>query len=168
MTELDRAGETTPAEKHERDAMIRKALEGEIVGCAMYREMIVHTQGVNKAPLELLFELERVTAAALEPVAARYGVAVDRDAATAEGLQLASELLEQPWETMWSNITGLAEDYLGYFQRLATALEGTDSAAAGRQAVEHEEALIEFARREVGKASDPHGPLLDYLSRYAG
>ncbi|MGW5149417.1 hypothetical protein [Rhodococcus koreensis] len=167
MTEQNRAGETTPVETHERVAIIRKALEGEIIGCAMYREMVDHTSGANKTPLELLYELERVTAEALETVAARYEVAVDRDAATAEGLKLAAELLEQPWETMWSEIIGLADDYLGYFQHLAAALEGTESAAVGRQAVEHEEALIEFARREVGKASDPHAPLLDYLSRYA-
>jgi len=166
-TELDGAGESTPVETQERDAMIRKALEGEITGCAMYRKMVKHTQGANRAPLELLYELERVTAQALETVAARYEVAVDREAATAEGLKLASDLLNRSWETMWASIIELADDYLGHFQRLAAALERTESAAAGRQAVEHEDAVIEFARREVGKASDSHAPLLDYLARYA-
>jgi hypothetical protein len=66
---------------------------------------------------------------------------------------------------MWAEVIRLADDYLKDFRRLADVLDG-DDAAVGRQVVEHEEALIAFADREITNALDALAPLEEYRRRY--
>jgi hypothetical protein len=149
-----------------RDALLRRAYEGEVIGCAMYDRMIDDASHANKEALQLLYVIERMTADALKPLIDRYEVTVSEDAATREGCQLATALVGRPWKEMWTEVTRLADDYLTDFKRLADMLEG-DEATVGRQVVEHEEALIAFARREINDAHDALAPLADYRQRYA-
>src|SRR5262245_40950089 len=145
----------------QRAALLRRAYEGEIIGCAMYQEMLKTPPEAKTEALKLLYTLERVTADALEPLITQYQVTVNADAATKEGRQLANYLTGRPWHEMWQDTIRLAEDYLTDFHRLIDVLG--DDAAVGRQVVEHEEALIAFAHREMDGAPDSLAPLHDYL-----
>lgn len=149
-----------------RARLLRRAYEGEIIGCAMYDHMAKNPAYPKKDALHLLYTVERVTADALEPLISRYDVAVDEQSATREGHRLADELAGRPWKEMWAEVTRLADDYLADFRRLAAILEG-DEAGIGIQVVEHEEALIAFARREIDDDPEALEPLRDYYRRYA-
>ncbi|WP_396910560.1 hypothetical protein [Mycolicibacterium sp.] len=148
-----------------RAELLRRAYEGEIIGCAMYQEMLDDPACVENEALPLLFDIERLTADALKPLITRYGVAVSEDAASTEGRRLAASVARRPWKEMWTEVTRLADAYLDDFRRLADVLDG-DDAVIGRQVVEHEEALIAFARREIDGLPDASAPLHDYLRRY--
>lgn len=167
MTVPDPAPTSASTSSAVRDALIRRAYEGEITGCALYRTMITGEMLGSHDVLPLLYEVERITAEALEPVVARFDVSVDPDAAAAEGVRLAAEFSDVSWNAMWESIVELADDYLLDFYRLETALEGHEFAAVARQVVEHEEAQIEFARRELRNHPDPTEPLRSYLCRYS-
>jgi hypothetical protein len=82
-----------------RAELLRRAYEGEIIGCAMYREMIANPTHAEKGTLELLYVIERITADALEPLITRYNVTVSVDAATREGRRLAASLEGDPGST---------------------------------------------------------------------
>lgn len=148
-----------------RNALLRRAYEGEIIGCAMYRGLIARRGKDHRRALELLYDIERLTADALAPLIGHYGVAVSEENATREGQQLGVSLFDQPWKSMWTEVSRLAADYLRDFNRLANALDEPHT-AIGRQVVEHEEALIDFARREIADDPDSLAPLYDYLNRY--
>lgn len=149
-----------------RATLLRRAYEGETIGCAMYQAMIDDPSFTEKEALRRLYVIERVTADALKPLVDRYQVTVDEEAALAEGRRLAAGLHGSPWKQMWIEVTRLADDYLVDFKHLAEVLDG-DDAAVGRQVVEHEEALLAFARAEVDDEPDAQAPLTDYLRRYA-
>jgi hypothetical protein len=165
MRSDDVLSETSGDATSVRDALLRRAYEGEIIGCAMYDRMISDPAYPKKDALHLLYVVERITADALEPLIKRYDVAVDDESATREGHQLAATLSGQPWKHMWAEVIRLADDYLKDFRRLADVLDG-DDAAVGRQVVEHEEALIAFADREITNALDALAPLEEYRRRY--
>jgi hypothetical protein len=159
-------GESAPTAESTRAALLRRAYEGEIIGCAMYDRMVDDPSYPNKEALQLLYVVERMTADALQPLIARYEVAVSEESATHEGHRLAATLAGRPWKEMWSEVIALADDYLSDFRRLADVLEG-DEATIGAQVVEHEEALIAFARREIDDDPGALTPLRDYRRRYA-
>lgn len=161
---FDEAASPTAASR--RAALLRRAFEGEIIGCAMYDRMIGDPAYPKKDALRLLYVVERMTADALEPLIVRHGVTVTEESAASEGRQLADALAGRPWKDMWTEVTRLADDYLTDFRRLATLLEG-DDAVIGVQVVEHEEALIAFAQREIADDPDALAPLQDYRRRYA-
>ena len=148
-----------------RATLLRRAYEGEIIGCAMYDALLNDPSHPEKQALEKLYIIERITADALKPLLVRYQVSFCEDTATTEGRRLAESLQGRPWQEMWTEVTRLADDYLDDFKRLADVLDGED-AAIGRQVVNHEEALIAFARREVDGVPDASAPLDDYLRRY--
>lgn len=149
-----------------RAKLLRRAYEGETIGCAMYQAMIDERSFTEKDALRRLYVIERVTADALKPLLHRYEVTVDEEAALAEGRRLAAGLQGSPWKQMWIEVTQLADDYLVDFKHLAEVLDG-DEAAIGRQVVEHEEALLAFARAEVHDQPHAQAPLTEYLRRYA-
>lgn len=161
----------TPSQQHDStpsdhlDALLRRAYEGEIIGCAMYQELLASRLDQHGQALQLLYDIERMTADALMPLIGHYGVSVSQADAMKEGKQLGASLIDKPWKSMWTEVIGLADDYLGDFHRLADALP-TTHAAIGRQVVEHEEALIAFSRREIADDPDSLAPLRDYLDRY--
>lgn len=156
----------SPTAASQRAALLQRAFEGEIIGCALYDRMIGDPAYPKKDALELLYAIERMTADALEPLIVRYDVAVSEESATREGRQVAEALAGRPWKDMWTEVTRLADDYLTDFRCLADLLDG-DEAAVGVQVVEHEEALIAFAHREIADDPDALAPLRDYRRRYA-
>ncbi|KUI31713.1 hypothetical protein [Mycobacterium sp. GA-2829] len=149
-----------------RAALLRRAYEGEIIGCAMYGEMLDGNAYPETTALRLLYDIERITADALAPLITRYGVPVSDDDAAREGRRLAATLAGRPWKEMWMDVIRLADDYLTDFRLLVDVLDG-EEAAVGRQVVAHEEALIAFAHHEIDEAGDALAPLEDYRRRYA-
>ena len=75
-----------------RAALLRRAYEGEIIGCAMYEQMIADPSYTNTEALQLLYDIERVTADALKPLVIRYAVPVTEDEAEREGRRIADTL----------------------------------------------------------------------------
>ncbi len=117
-------------------------------------ELIARHSSDHAEPLQLLYDIERLTADALVPLMQHYQVAVSDDAADQEGRRLGAELVTRPWKSMWNEVIRLADDYLSDFNRLPDVLD-EPYAAVGRQVVEHEEALIAFAHLEI--ADNPRG-----------
>jgi hypothetical protein len=67
MRSDDVLSETSGDATSVRDALLRRAYEGEIIGCAMYDRMISDPAYPKKDALHLLYVVERITADALEP-----------------------------------------------------------------------------------------------------
>lgn len=156
----------TPSTTDERAALLRRAYEGELIGCAMYQQMVNNPAYSNTEALQLLYDIERITADALQPLIVRHALTVSQADAAREGRRIADSLVEKPWKNMWAEVVQLADEYLTDFKRLAAVLEG-EEATIGRQVVEHEEALIEFAHCEIKDSADALAPLLNYHRRYA-
>ncbi|OMB79430.1 hypothetical protein [Mycolicibacterium conceptionense] len=164
-TDPTSAGET-PGTTNERAALLRRAYEGELIGCAMYQQMVDGRSHSNTEVLQLLYEIERITADALQPLIVRHALTVSEAEAEREGRRIADSLAGKPWKSMWAEVIQLADEYLTDFKRLTAVLEG-EEAAVGRQVVEHEEALIEFAHGEIKGSADALAPLWAYHRRYA-
>lgn len=154
-----------PEAPERRNALLCRAYEGEIIGCAMYQELIARHSSDHAEPLQLLYDIERLTADALVPLIQHYQVAVSEEAADQEGRRLGAGLVTRPWKSMWNEVIRIADDYLRDFNRLPDVLD-EPHAAVGRQVVEHEEALIAFAHLEIADNPEALLPRHDYLHRY--
>jgi hypothetical protein len=155
--------EPTPRTEGERDALLEEAYEGEIIGEALYsalgrRALTNHQHHACR----LLAELEAVTGGLLEPVVARHGVAVDPDAARRRGVEYAALMASDEWLEVLRQIVPLAQEALSNMQRLQQISDDEDRGPMDAL-VAHEEAFLEFARRESAGADDALGPLEHYL-----
>ena len=147
----------------DRDRLLRQAYEGEITGEAMFRCLgsFAETDHQKRAA-QLLADLERVTGDVLLPVMTRHSVQFDRESAWREGEALTNATIATGWVSYFEQVIPLAEDALADMRRLHEMSDDQDRVATARL-VAHEEAFIEFARRELGEASDSLEPLVRYL-----
>jgi hypothetical protein len=153
-----------PAKKS-RDELLRISYEGELIGVALYTNLAAEAPPERQEPLVLLRDLEALTANAMEPLISEYGVIIDHDKARDDGNRLARQLAGVTWKQMWTDVTALADEYLAEFTALEKTLRDTHP-AIGRQVVDHENALLEFARRELDDRDDSLEPLWNHMATY--
>jgi hypothetical protein len=148
-----------------RSALLRQAYEGEITGEAMFRRLgdFAKTDHQRRAT-ELLADLESVTGDELLPVVTRHAVPFDRDSAWREGEALTSKIIAGGWVNYFERVLPMAEEALMGMRTLHEMSDDLDRMATARL-VAHEEAFLDFARREVAGAPDSLDPLVRYLER---
>lgn len=147
----------------EWDILLRKAYEGEIIGEAMYASLEqLATSTDQKNAARLLAELERETGDVLLPVVLRHGTDFDRDAAWAKGEDFTKGSIKEGWLAYFEKVAPLAEDALAEMKKLHSMSDEVDRGATGLL-VAHEEAFLEFVRREVAGEADSTAPLEKFL-----
>lgn len=139
--------------------------EEEVSGEGYFAGLAEQFSGRPREALLMMVRMERVTAAALRPLIDAHGLHPEDEASLlARG---RAEAVRQQGTT-WKSLTrGMAEEYHVYmdeFDQLLRLAPEADQAAASI-ASDHEQALIDFARREV--AGDPQSlePLQRFLAR---
>lgn len=155
---------TSVSARNERNVLLQRAFEGEVVGSSMFAHMGLATNDDNcRTTLQMLETVERTTAAALLPVLEKCGVTADQDGAAERGKLFAHDLSGRTWAEVWTEILPLARADLRDFQRLGDLLDEEDH-GVGAQVVEHESALIDFAEREIAGTADATQRLRRYLA----
>lgn len=158
--------DTTVGIYDERNALLRRAFEGEVTGSSMFAHMGSSTNDDGyRTTLQMLETVERITAAALLPLLERCGVTADQHGAAERGTRLAHDLIGRPWTEVWTEVLPLARAELRHFERMRDLLDESDQ-GVGTQVVEHESALIDFAEREIAGSTDALQPLRRYLASH--
>ncbi len=138
----------------------------EISGEGYFAGLADQFSGRPREALLMMARMERVTAAVLRPLITAHGLRTEDEAALLAGGR--AEAVRQRGIT-WERFTaGMAEEYHIYmdeFDQLSRLAPEADQAAASI-ASDHEQALIDFARREV--AGDPESlkPIEQFLARH--
>lgn len=140
--------------------------EEEVSGEGYFAGLATHFSGRPRDALQLIARMERVTATALQGLVARHAIAAsDRAALLAQG---EAEAARQQGLT-WGDLTrAMAEDYPAFmkeFDQLQELAPMSDHAPIAI-ALQHERALIDFARREVAGDSRSLEPILLFLARH--
>ena len=146
-----------------RSRLLRQAYEGEITGEAMFRRLGDFAKSDHqKRTAVLLADLESVTGDELLPVLTRRGVPFDRDSAWRAGEALTRKIIAGGWVKYFERILPMGEEALADMRTLHEMSDELDRMATARL-VAHEEAFLDFVRRELAGAPDSLEPLVRYL-----
>jgi hypothetical protein len=129
-------------------AALRSAYVGELVGERLYRELAVRrTSDDERAKLDAIASVERLTYERLRPIATRLGI----QPVETEWRPIVERRTAQLAPLCWSDFIDKAlldwPPYIARFAAIAPLAPPCDQAAL-TQLVDHEVALVEFARRE--------------------
>ena len=147
-------------------AALRVCYEEEISGEAYFTSLAAHFPGRHRDALLMMARMERITAAALRVLIARHDIKpASHDSLIDRGGQDAARQQGISWDSL---TRAMAEEYPAYvdeFEQLEKLAPAADQAPIAI-AVQHEHALIAFARREV--AVDPKSlePMLLFLAEH--
>jgi len=134
-------------------ALWGEAYQGEVLGEAFFQMLSERqTDPARRHELEVLAELERSTKLLAEPVFDRNGY--DRGD-SAETTQTAADAVENaamaPWEDNLRLIVVVAESFLPKYRELVELSTDEQDRAVARSYVDHELALMSYARRALGE-----------------
>lgn len=142
------------------------AVQEEIAGEAYFARLAELHGGRARLALTLLARVEAATAVATLPLLARHGIA----SAPAESLQHAGRAeADRDGRTPWPQfVAAMAETYPAFtaeFEQIA-ALAPPEDAALCAVLVDHEVAVVDFARLETEGNADSLAPLEAFLTRH--
>jgi len=150
----------------EREALLRRTYEGEIIGETIFAALHHHARDDRqREACRLIEDIELVTGRTMSSVIARHRVICDEQAARDEGAAFAATSIGDGWRSFWERLLPLSEDALADMRRLRELSDQHDRDAID-QLVMHEELIIDFIRRELAGAADALDPLKEYLARY--
>jgi hypothetical protein len=142
---------------------IRKAYEGEIVGEALYRLLSERsTDSARRRKLAVIAAVERRTRDHLESIATRLGIKAQAADIQARIERRAVELASLEWPAFIEKALRDWPPFIDEFEatlRLAPARD----ARSVRWVVDHERALVEFARLEQAGCADSLKPIEAFL-----
>jgi len=136
---------------------------GEVLGEAVYSGLLAAARSDDeRLKWATLLQLETETKAWLRvPLVARGVSVVEQPADRANGAAAAEQLKTQPWNVQMQALQGtIKNDFVPRYQAHADAARArgaSDEEAVCRAMVEHEQAQLEFAEREL--AGDRTGSL---------
>lgn len=145
----------------------RVAYEEEISGETYFARLAEFQTGRAREALELMAAMEVVTARAIEPVLARNGILTTPvDQLRQEGRVEAERLAHVSATELFTTMRDTYDAYVAEFE--ATKAQAPDADRPAMQIlIDHEVALIDFARAELQGDADSLQPLQDYLARFA-
>jgi hypothetical protein len=116
--------------------------------------------------LQALAQLERETAASMRPLVEKHGGPIEMDyALQRQSVQDAAVYSDKTWEDVMLSMSEVLPSYVKTFSELEAAAP-TGELPALQGLTRHEEALVEFVRRELcGQTSDSLAPVLALLSK---
>ncbi len=167
MDELD----TTPAPpdsvfspEDDLGALLVRAYQGEVSGEALFGRLAEQcAQPDHRRKLGVLRELEARTRHAMVPAMERHGLPVEADPAVERDAEaLADGVATLPWSDLLSAFEPITTQFLALYRRIGELAPPEDGEMAGLL-VDHEEALREFARRELSGRGDDSLDLVEAL-----
>jgi hypothetical protein len=157
----------TPRKFPDFGTALKVAYEEEISGEAFFAELGRQLGGRAAEVLSLFSEIEHVTAVTVAPLIQRYDIAHrSRADLVTEGKQEAAELKAIGWTDF---LMRLVNDYPAYVSEFEALRDGAppEERTILQLLVEHEVALLDFARLELAGTEDATAPLTAYLARAA-
>lgn len=146
----------------------RVAYEEEIAGETYFARLAEFQTGRAREALELMAKMEVVTARAIEPVLARNGIATAPvDQLRKEGITEADLLANVSATDLFTTMRDTYDAYVTEFEQTLARAPDADKPAM-QILIDHEVALIDFARAELQGDAGSLKPLQDYLARFAG
>lgn len=130
-----------------------ESYQGEVLGEAIFGWMADHElDPEHKYQLEVLTQLEAATKHLAEPLLERRGYDRGDSEATAEnGRQLAAASAEASWEDVMAAILPITDVFLAKYHELVELAADDEERDLALAYVAHEEALVSFARRSIGR-----------------
>ncbi len=145
----------------------RMAYEEEISGEIYFARLAEFQSGRARQALELMAAMEVVTARTIEPVLARNGIATTPlDQLRREGRAEADRLADVSATELFTIMRDTYDAYVTEFEDALAQAPEADKPAI-QILIDHEVAIIDFARAELEGDTDSLKPLQDYLARFA-
>ncbi|UOT03257.1 hypothetical protein MPY17_30615 [Rhodococcus opacus] len=149
--------------------LLRWAYLGECFGATFLQELLdTDAFPAHRHHLQLLVELETVTARLLEPLISGHELDDDRRQTATQAGEYARNMVKLTWGGFLTETRTIAAEALPRFRQLA--VQGPDRTRATLSAVvEHEEVLLGFA--ELSLAANPQAAdalVRNYLRRHSG
>jgi hypothetical protein len=126
-----------------------KAYQGEINGEILFSGLAERTDDASRVEkLQVLSLLERRTREALVPVMERHGLSTEPDPETVATAKVIKDVAaSMPWIDVWAEAESITTQFIALYRRIGELAEGEEEAAD--LLVAHEEAIRDFARKEV-------------------
>lgn len=145
----------------------RMAYEEEISGETYFARLAEFQTGRARQALELMAAMEVATARAIEPVLARNGIAIaSLEQLRRDGRAEADLLASVSATELFTTMRDTYDAYVTEFEETLARAPDADKPAM-QILIDHEVALIDFARAELQGDADSLRPLQDYLARFA-
>jgi hypothetical protein len=148
-------------------AALEEFYQGEVLGEAMFDAMLESARDESERyKIGLMLQLETETKARLRPILAGQGLSLQEDPQMRpRGAQFARALAQADWnEKMHALAQSVGDTWLPRYRALTATLPAS-LRAVGESMVEHEQALLDMARRELGAESEPSDqPVRDLLA----
>jgi hypothetical protein len=132
------------------ETYLEERYQGEVYGEALFRTMAEHCGDVVRArKFRVLQQLERETKEFLVPALKQAGLsATESPERVEEGVKLGAQLAKAPWSDLMGGFRTELERFVGEFER-AESLAPAGAEELLRHVTRHEQALLEFATREL-------------------
>ncbi|MCB2129647.1 MAG: hypothetical protein KDE03_11350 [Rhodobacteraceae bacterium] len=146
---------------------LKTAYEEEVSGEAFFAALGQHMGGRAAEVLTIFSEIEHVTALAVAPLIRRHDIAHrSRAELVAEGKDEAAGLNSVEWADFLARVVSDYPAYVHEFETLRDSA-GSEDRTVLQLLVEHEVAMLDFARLEVAGTPDATAPLRAFLARAA-
>lgn len=144
-----------PATETDVGALWKEAYEGEVLGEALFDRLAEMSEDPARAEKHrVLCRMERRTKEEMEPVVEQLGLDVDRAKAVREGSELAEGAAVLPWGELMASIEPNTQRFLEMYRHLEQLASHSEQRRVAGILVAHEQALEEFARRELAGAPE--------------
>jgi hypothetical protein len=168
MDDLD----TTPAAppdavfspEHDLGTSLVKAYQGEVSGETLFGRLAQQSgEPEHRRKLDVLRELEARTRRVMVPAMQRHALPIEPDPAVErDAVALADGVATLAWSDLLSAFEPITTQFLAMYRRIGELAPAEDREMAVLL-VDHEEALREFARRELSGRADDSLDLIDAL-----
>jgi len=148
-------------------ALLVQAYQGEVSGEVLFGIVASGTDDPERRrKFEVLTRLEAKTREACLPAMRRHGLPTDPDPKTvADAKVLGEAVLGMTWEQLLSSFEPITSQFLALYRRIGEISEA-DRAESGLL-VAHEQALMDFARRELAGETETSLELIEALPHLA-
>lgn len=150
----------------ERDELLRRSWEGEVLGEAFFASL-TDVLPEDSAAWATLSRLEGAMAALIAPVAEAHAVHIDADAASASGRELAESLRATSRDDVLRGGLALVDnEFLPMYRRLGEILADSER-WLGEELVAHEQALASCFSNMLAGEPRPAQAVEGFLARHA-
>src|SRR5579863_544224 len=160
MDELDTTQAAAPPDSvfspdDDLGTLLVKAYQGEVSGETLFGRLAQHSaEPEHRRKLDVLRELEARTRRAMVPAMERHALPIEPDPAVeGDAVALADGAATLAWSDLLGAFEPITTQFLAMYRRIGELAPPEDREMAGLL-VDHEEALREFARRELSGRGD--------------
>jgi hypothetical protein len=158
------SGESVFSPDDDLSTLWMKAYQGEVSGETLFGRLAERVdEPDHRRKLDVLRLLEARTRSALVPAMEHIGLSIDPDPDVERDAEtLADAAASLPWSDLLAAFEPITTQFIELYKRIGELARDEDQAVAGLL-VAHEEALREFARRELSGHSEDSLSLINAL-----